>query len=66
MVRKWYQSVRETTPPQHPALRKKHFERRLERLTERVVKSCDQCSSGADSVLAESDRALQQARNAIR
>lgn len=66
MVRKWYQSVREKIPPKHPALRRKHFERRLEKLTERVVLSCDQRSSGADSILAESDRVLEQARQAMR
>ena len=65
-MRKWYQSLREVVPPQHPALRRKHFERRLERLTERVVKSCDQRSDRADCVLAESDRALEQARQAMR
>ena len=65
-MRKWYQSLREVIPPQHPALRRKHFERRLQRLTERVVKSCDQRSSRVDSVLAESDRALEKARHAFR
>ena len=65
-MRKWYQSLRETIPPQHPALRRKQFEHRLQRLTERVVKSCDQRSSRADSVLAESDRALEKARHAFR
>ncbi len=66
MVRKWYESVREAIPPQHPALRRKHFERRLQRLTERVVKSCDKRSNQADCVLAESDRAIEQARQATR
>lgn len=53
-------------PPRHPTLRRKHFERRLEKLTAALVQSCSEQSSGAECVLAESDRAVESARNAMR
>lgn len=66
MVRKWYNSYRRTFPPKHPVLRRKHFELRLEDLTTTIVDSCSKQSSRAERVLAESDRAMESARNAMR
>ena len=52
-------------PPKNPALRRKHFEKKLARLTEQMIASCDVRNEGVAAVLIESDRAMEINNSAV-
>ena len=66
VVRCWYRRLREKVPPKNPALRRKHFEKKLSRLTEQMIASCDVRNEGVAAVLMESDRAMEDAHAVMR
>ena len=65
-VRKWYASHQQKNPPKHPLLRRRHYQDKLSRLTAHMIQSCDQTGMGAESVMAEADLAIAEARHAMR
>lgn len=65
-MRCWYQDYRKRVPPSHPQLRAKHFERKLSTLTQRMVQSCEQSSTQAQSLLDQSDANMSAAREAMK
>ena len=66
VVRCWYRRLREKVPPNNPALRKKHFGKKLSRLTEQMIASCDVRNEGVAAVLVESYRAMEDAHALMR
>ncbi|XP_064387866.1 RING finger protein 32-like [Halichondria panicea] len=65
-VRCCYKAYRETHPPSHPSLRKRHYEDKLSRLTGQLMMSCDVRAEGVASMLSECDQSLEKARSVMR
>ncbi|XP_014783096.1 RING finger protein 32 [Octopus bimaculoides] len=55
VVRKWYTKLRETTPPSNPILRRRFFEKKLEEIVDKTLKSYD---IGVDEFLEEMDQSI--------
>ena len=64
-MRSWYRQYRDQVPPAHPELRKKHFQKKLSSMTEKMVQSCDTCHRQAACVLAEADDSISMMRKAL-
>ncbi|KAL5011029.1 hypothetical protein ScPMuIL_013334 [Solemya velum] len=63
VVRCWYMKLRDSVPPKDDKLRKKYYEEKLEKITDRIVKSCD---FNVNFFLTEMDRSLEESREVFR